>query len=182
MASAMSVSKKDLLAMFKELGFKAAPKWNEKRLLDKVANLEDLLEDVEIPEEMQDDEDSLMNRILAAQEDGEKIVLADDKKKSSKKDAKEKGDDKKAKKGKKDKEDKKPKRTMNRLQAAVKVIAKCKKWTDKEDVVKNANDLYVENGGSDNVKESKWACRQVMDVMTCLELLNVEKDKIRLTK
>lgn len=56
---------------------------------------------------------------------------------------------------------------MNRIQS-VAIVLKSNPNISINDLVEQSDKLYAENGGSSNIKESKWASKIVKQVFVCI--------------
>lgn len=71
---------------------------------------------------------------------------------------------------------KKTTRKMSRIDAAVEALKGRVKDLDK--IAENANDIYADNGGKENLTEAKWAVGVCVSVLTGLDFAEVKNNKI----
>jgi len=68
--------------------------------------------------------------------------------------------------------------TISRIEAAAKAL---ENGGTKNDIAEAANDIYVDGGGKDNIKEAKWATKVMLDVVMALQVADLKDGKYTLT-
>jgi seryl-tRNA synthetase len=198
----MQATRQEIVTLAENLGYKTAGKWNKARMEEKLLTIAQLDPDGEEIAGLEDDDQKKLFAMIVknkgvveiVKESADKNTTAESegateeesksksksKSKSATKD--ESSDGKTAEQlnaeinkvvpdGKK-KPQPKP-RSMSRLEAAFLTVKNATDKTNATQLIEAANKLYVKNGGSDNLKESKWATTIAMTAGVCFGLISV---------
>jgi hypothetical protein len=178
----LKLSHKEVVSMFVKLGRKQAGDWDESKMKKRIKNIKSDMEDVEIPKELST-ADSILTKILDAQDKGEKIVVLADGEipATTKSGAVDKRDKDKKSKDKKDGKKKKSTR-VNWITSCTAAFVDMKGKSFKFSELANAaGDLHVKSGGNPNEEGQNINSRRVLDVMEELGIVTVDGDTITRT-
>jgi flagellar motor switch/type III secretory pathway protein FliN len=189
----MKVKRETAVKLFKALGFKTANNWNDQKLQEKILNLPEMTEGTKLNSKVQ----SFIDKISAADEviiiSGESQTMQKKKKtkkKASKKEvtteapttkkktakkktaapAKKKAAEKPAKKA-----EKKSSKKITRIDAVLELLLKRKKISITE-LAQSSNQLCIDSGGKDHLKESQNAVAKVIKILEAVGYLTVKND------
>lgn len=179
--------------IFVALGFKSADTWDRVKVTQKLDNLPKLVEKAGNTSEILDDaQSSLLDDLLNALDAGTSITLteSEDEEPTAAEPAAEEAPApaptkkgvpaKKAQTVTATKAAPKPpekKHTSTRLEAAAKTIVRKQSWK-LDEVIEAADAEYVKAGGNSNPKESAWAVKVALQVLTAVEMVTVADGKI----
>lgn len=175
---ATELTRKQAISVFKALGLNTAPKWDAKKLQDKLKKLPTLAEGVKLEPKMK----ARVKKLCALVDKGKKILVVDpamaeadaklEKDIKSSKASKKKSKKIKAKKAKKAKTPR-----YNRISSVVAVLKNRKKITTEELIIAADKD-YIANGGSGNPKESQYAVNKVLATLVAWGAVKMDENTV----
>jgi hypothetical protein len=196
-AKSLRVSLSSIIALFIGLGYKTADKWDRVKLVKKVEKLPELAKEAD-KSDLTDEQVDLLDSLINAAEQGTSLEIVEDEDEEPTEagedeetedgdgdekpaaPAKGKGKDKKADKpAAPAKKDPPVKTGPNRPAVASQTIMKIKKATPVEQLIADADDAYVaKSGGKSNPKESAWAIKLALQVLTAADIVEVTDGKV----
>ncbi|MCK9570206.1 hypothetical protein M0R72_14775 [Candidatus Pacearchaeota archaeon] len=179
----MQVTRQEIVALAENLGYKTANKWNKARMEEKLLTIAQLDPEGEEAEDLENEDQKKLLAMIVKNKGVVEIVKekVDDNEVAPK--VGDEGETKTAEElnaeinkaipGKKAGKKLEGKvKSMSRLESAFLTVKGVSK-TNVTQLIEKSNQLYVKNGGSDNLKESKWAINIALTAGVCFGLINV---------